>query len=460
MALPTLEVVLNSYTTYPLKLFSLGVLLVLFAACTSVDSPQFTRQAKATHVVTLELKEGDTKESIQALYGGDILAWTDSHAVVRYTRTNELSTAALADGEVEINEAAFSMLGEAGFNGSRAWAGGSRAWADGSRAWAGGSRAWADGSRAWADGEFAMMPENTQAWLQIGLDQAYQLAPRLGYGVKVAVIDTGIDLNHPAIVEALAPKEEWLDIVDGDNYPQEEGVLGEGGYGHGTVVAGIIRQIAPAATILPIRILGENGVGYLSDLVEAISWAKQQGADVINMSLGSTSYSFAVDMTMSDAAKALTMVSSTGNTGDDQVVFPAYKAPSWISGYNRLSVTSVDSNDIKSSFATYGSSVELAAPGEYIWGPAPDFRMASWSGTSMATPVAAGALALALGETFSVKSYRLLEKLQITAAPIDGLAGNAELAGNLGSGRIDLAAFLNCLIEESIMSYQMKTRGR
>ena len=431
-----------SFISKPLKLFSLATLLVLLASCNSVNSPQVIRQAEATHVVTLELKEGDTKESIQTLYGGEILSWTDEYVVLRSSRKNGLSTAASTDGAVEANDRTFSMLGEVGFNGSRVWAGGSRVWA-------GGSEAWAEGSRVWAGGEFTMMPENTEAWLQIGLDKAYQLAPNLGYGVKIAVIDTGIDLSHPALIEALAPQEEWLDIVDGDNYPQEEGVLGEGGYGHGTVVAGIIRQIAPAATILPIRVLDKDGMGYLSDVVEAISWAREQGADVINMSLGSTSYSFAVDITMSDAAKALTMVSSSGNSGDNQVVFPAYKAPSWISGYNRLSVTSVDSNDIKSSFASYGSSVELAAPGEYIWGPAPELAMASWSGTSMAAPIAAGALALALGESFSVDRYRLLGKLQATAKPIDGLAGNIGLAGTLGTGRIDVAAFLNCLIKES-----------
>ena len=110
------------------------------------------------------------------------------------------------------------------------------------------------------------------------------LAPNLGEGVKVAVIDTGIDLDHPGFAGRLAPAGEWRDYVDGDDFPMDE--PGGAGFGHGTAVAGIIVQVAPNATILPIRVLAPDGRGDVDDVVTAIDHAITVGAQVINLSLG------------------------------------------------------------------------------------------------------------------------------------------------------------------------------
>ncbi|WP_211238300.1 S8 family serine peptidase, partial [Deinococcus pimensis] len=123
------------------------------------------------------------------------------------------------------------------FTGATATMHGTRTlWADGDPVFSS-LRAWAGGTRTlWADGTFQPVPENTAVLRFAGLSTAQTLAPRLGSGVKVAVIDTGVDLNHPAFQGALAPAGEWWDFSANDAVPQEEGPGGRG-YGHGTAVA-------------------------------------------------------------------------------------------------------------------------------------------------------------------------------------------------------------------------------
>ena len=288
------------------------------------------------------------------------------------------------------------------------------------------------------------MPENTTIWQQIRLEQGQKLTENLGYGVKVAVIDTGIDLKHPALKGALAPRNEWWDFYGDDALPQEEGAIGEGSYGHGTNVAGIVRQVAPRATILPLRVLGPEGDGNLTDVAAAIQWAVDQGAQVINLSLGSDKKSDAIEKVIDSAvSKGVLVVAATGNTGDTAVSYPARSAIKGKTASQRLSVTSVNPNDVKSDFATYSKEVELAAPGEDVFGPAPDEHMAAWSGTSMATPVASGTLALALAEELKVSQANLVESLKESASDLYSNDLNSAFEGQLGAGRLDVEAFLS-----------------
>jgi subtilisin family serine protease len=286
------------------------------------------------------------------------------------------------------------------------------------------------------------MPQNTQIWQHIGLPQAHSLARNLGSGVKVAVIDTGVDLDHPALRDALAPKSEHWDFVDNDPVPQEQGTFGLGGYGHGTNVAGIIRQIAPRATILPLRVLGPDGRGDVVHLAAAINRAVANGANVINLSLGSENPSPAVEAALEAATAAGVMVvASAGNAGNTQVTYPASSARG-ADGWQRLSVTSINLSDARSFFASYGESIEVAAPGEAIYGPAPENQMAAWSGTSMAAPIAAGALALALGETLVVPMKNLADELMVRGSDLYNNDLNERYKDLLGDGRINLEEFL------------------
>ena len=392
------------------------------------------------------LQPGDTREAVEGRYGGEVVVWQPGAYAVLGLDT-ALATQTVAEGEdewatltLEQSKDAFLAGGEiAWMNGrSRIWAGGR------SRTWAGGrSRLWAGGDAGlWANGQFAWLPENTAVWNRVRLEQGQALAGNLGYGVKVAVIDTGVDLAHPALRDALAPASEWRDFYAGDAIPQEEGNPNDDGYGHGTNVAGIIRQVAPRATILPIRVLGPDGQGDVAHLSAAIQWATAKGAHVINLSLGSDKKIKAVDEAIKWAtSRGVFVVASTGNSGDKRVVYPASKA-SGGSGGLRLSVTSSTLADVKSSFATYGSAVELAAPGERVFGPAPGLQLAAWTGTSQAAPMASGALALALGEPLAVTRKELANELMRLADDLYANRLNAAYKNGLGKGRLNLEAFL------------------
>ena len=136
------------------------------------------------------------------------------------------------------------------------------------------------------------------------------------------------------------------------------------------------------------------------------------------------------------------VVASTGNTGDNAVTFPASSARHPSRGQLRVSVTSVDRADDKSDFATYGPAVELVAPGEDVFGPAPDLGVAAWTGTSMAAPMAAGALALALGGKSELPREELAAELQNRAADIFSNNQNAAYKNHLGDGRLDVGSFI------------------
>ncbi|GGR01969.1 S8 family serine peptidase [Deinococcus ruber] len=415
------------------------------------------------YVAAVPLQAGDTPASVQAAAGGQVLAWKtpgcaqdDCTALVGLNAPSGLAAQSLEQTQrleptqrleqtertlsvrlgrsvtLEENRDQFSAGGDitATLSGARvAWAGGSLL------AWTGGARV------AWAGGTYAPVPQNTQTWTTLRLQEAQALAPNLGAGVTVAVIDTGLDLTHPAFQDALSDPSTWQDFYAGDAVPQDEGTLGTGGYGHGTNVAGIILQIAPLAKIMPIRVLGPDGSGDVVNIAKAIAWATLNGAKIINLSVGSTKDSSVVQDAIKFATSMNVLVlASAGNNNSDKVTFPASLATNFP---NLLSVGSVDATDVKSSFSNYGDKLELMAPGENVYAPAPGNLLAAWSGTSQATPMATGGAALALGQTLSVPASSLIGKMQAASFNLYTVPLNKPYAKKLGSGRLDLAAFLS-----------------
>lgn len=326
------------------------------------------------------------------------------------------------------------------------------------RLWAtGGLGVWGTAyKRMWATGQYSPVPENTTLWQQVGLEEAQQYAPRLGEGVKVAVIDTGIDPNHIAFEGALAPRDEWRDFYDDDNDPTDVGVFGEGGYGHGTNTAGIVLQIAPRAVILPIRALGPDGGADVLTVARAIDYAVRKKARVINLSLGSSERSDAIAKAVARAAAAGVVVTeAAGNEGEERLNYPAADANTLGPvGSLSVSVGSVSALDVKSTFSNFSKSLELVAPGELVFGPAPgqtggNWNMAAWSGTSMSAPMAAGALALALAENDRMVTGRFRGPSVMAAAltasanrSLYDLTGNSLFKNKLGLGRMNLGLYL------------------
>ena len=378
--------------------FSFMLSFALLAACSSVQSdlPAPAVNDTYTHSVSVDIDPSLTPQEVEARYGGDVVVWRpEAGFAVLGLSGGAFSTQSLEGAVLEPNQNEV-VAPEAEVTASSVWGGGNNAWSGGNNAWSGGNNAWSGSLNS----EPTLSLQNSDIWWQISLGDGFWLAPRRGAGIKVAVIDSGLDLGHPAFANRLAPSHEWRDFVDGDAYPQDERLEGGGNYGHGTGVAGIVLQVAPNATILPLRVLDAEGAGDITDVAAAVDHAVAAGADVINLSLGTDEDSEVLNRMLAYAAERKVFVTaSSGNTGDSNITYPARNAREGTkAGAYLLSVGSVDAYNRLSTFSTYGDALELTAPGEYIYTAFPGNQVGYWSGTSFAVPMVTGTLALILGE--------------------------------------------------------------
>ncbi|MCA9837265.1 MAG: S8 family serine peptidase [Trueperaceae bacterium] len=426
-----------------LKYVGLVIGLGLLASCSnSLNGRELApnKEVAPYYVASVKIDGSSTQAEVEQRYGGSTISFNPKagFAVLGFSKEEgELSTLATT-----VNQNAYSNpeVGSSGIS----------AWSSGFSAWAGGFSAWAGGWSAWASGETSSTPplpqENASIFNQIKLAQAHELSHNYGQGIKVAVIDTGIDLNHPMFQGRLAPSTEWKDYVDNDSYPQEGSSSGKA-YGHGTAAAGIVLQVAPLATILPIRVLGPDGQGDLDDLLLAIDWAVQKGADVINLSLGSVDYIdplfYTVDAAMSSGVY---IVAAAGNTGNTTLLHPAAGAQIIANEGKLMSIGSVTSTDSKSSFSSYGSDLEYVAPGEKILTAYPNNQVAKVTGTSFATPLYSGTLALYMSDIGNFSSRNLDSYL----------AGGSDYVG-FSDGRLNVAKGYNYFSISSSPSSSSKT---
>ncbi len=188
-------------------------------------------------------------------------------------------------------------------------------------------------------------------------------------GAVVAVVDTGVDPDHPLLVDRLVP---GYDFVNHDADPSDD-------QGHGTHVAGIIAQVAPPVKIMPVKALSASGVGAHSWIANAIVWAADHGAHTINMSLGgpytSQTMQTAVEYAWSHGA---VMAAAAGSSNTSNPVYPA--------AYPEvMGVTATTENDERAGFSNYGWYVSVAAPGVNILSSLPGGEYQAWSGTTLAT---------------------------------------------------------------------------
>ncbi len=280
-----------------------------------------------------------------------------------------------------------------------------------------------------------------------------------GSNVTVAVLDSGVEASHPALAGRLAA---GFDFVDFDAAPNEEGRAGDAGYGHGTHVASLVAQVAPAARIMPIRVLDAQGVGNIWVLAEGLLHAvdpdgvpgTDDGAKVINMSLGTTRPTRLLediiervscgddyddddddgddDVVRCAAQGGAVVVSAAGNAGDTTRQYPAAEQHS-----GALAVAASAENGTLASFSTRGDWVQVAAPGELIYGAVPGGAYGVWNGTSMAAPMAAGAAALLRSRYPGWKPSDVTSKLmgngrQLCGSPLKQIDAASALDGNSG----------------------------
>ena len=280
--------------------------------------------------------------------------------------------------------------------------------------------------------------------------------------VVVAVIDTGVRLTHEDIVPNLwtnlgevpgngidddgngvIDDVHGFDAIDGGGDPSDED-------GHGTHVAGTVGAAGNNATgvtgvawqvqIMPIRFLGEGG-GFLSDAIEGIAYAQTNGATILNNSWGGGGFSTSLRNAIDDlAVDDILFVAAAGNDGADSDVTPGFPAAYDLP--HIVSVAASDRNDRMASFSNFGAeSVDLAAPGASIRSTfnGGDASYATLSGTSMASPHVAGALAVLRAEFPSEDAASLKARLLDTADVRDDFLGTT-----VSGGRLNLeAALLN-----------------
>lgn len=215
-----------------------------------------------------------------------------------------------------------------------------------------------------------------------------------GRGVKVAILDTGIDLDHPDLA------------VAGDVTFVTGTTSGDDDHGHGTMVAGIVAAldndigvigVAPEAELYSVKVLNKEGGGYCSDILSGIEWAIDNGMNVVNMSFASRlNLPSAIQTALEKAYQAgIVLVAGAGNAGYIGWVLPPARYEPVIA------VGATDQQDVRASFSCTGPTLELMAPGISIMTTSRGGGYSSGSGTSFSTPHVTGVASLLIASGFT-----------------------------------------------------------
>ena len=244
-----------------------------------------------------------------------------------------------------------------------------------------------------------------------------------GEGTVVAVIDTGVDYNHEDLQDNIWTNSaevsgttgadddnngyvddvHGINLIDPNETPMDD-------HGHGTHVAGIIAMennnvggvgIAYKSKIMPIKAGGSDGTLYSSDIAKGIEYAYKNGADVINMSFGSSAHSALIENALQDAFNSCVLVAAAGNDGIPTADCPLGGQNMYPASYSY--VIGVMAYDEANSFASFSNwdykpnanaEYEVVAPGVSVYSTLPNGRYASWNGTSMAAPMVSAEAAI------------------------------------------------------------------
>ncbi|MFD1646369.1 S8 family peptidase [Haloarchaeobius litoreus] len=246
--------------------------------------------------------------------------------------------------------------------------------------------------------------------------------------VTVAIVDTGVDYTHPDLQSRFGTNK-GSDFAGGDGDP-----MAPSGENHGTHVAGIASATTDNgtgvagmsdSTLLACRALG-GGSGSTADIADAVEYATDQGADIINMSLGGGGYTETMKNAVSYAVNNGSLpICAAGNDGTGSVSYPA--------AYDEcVAVSAVDENEDLADFSQYGPNLDVAAPGVDVLSTWNDSPYNSISGTSMACPAASGVAALGKAVEPGLSATELRSKLKNTAVDI-GLSAEEQGAGRVSA---------------------------
>ena len=305
-----------------------------------------------------------------------------------------------------------------------------------------------------AERDMIVRPEGTandtyysSAWHlpKIGATTAWDVTT--GDNVVIAVLDSGVDATHPDLAGRLIPGWNFY-----DNNSNTADV-----FGHGTLVAGSasantnngvgVASVAGNALIMPLRISATDGSASFSNMAKALTWAADKGAHVANISYQSVSGS----ATVASAAQYMknkggVTVVAAGNTGVEQTFAPTD---------TMISVSATTSSDAVASWSSYGSYVDVAAPGSGIWTTKKGGGYGSANGTSFASPVTAAVIAM-MRSVNPVLPPADLEKILISTAVDLGTAGFDK---KFGHGRINAAAAVSAAQSAKVSDTSAPTVG-
>jgi subtilisin family serine protease len=256
--------------------------------------------------------------------------------------------------------------------------------------------------------------------------------------VVVAVVDSGVSLNHPELVgHTVSCGTDICDFVNNDSDPSDD-------QGHGTHVAGIITAamnnnlgatgIAPGVKVMPVKVLSAANTGSWSTIAAGITYAVSHGAKIINLSLGgTTSAQTLYNAIMNAAAQGALVVAAAGNNGDSTPFYPA--------AYDQtMAVSMTDDHDVLYPLSNFGPTIDIAAPGFAIyntyWTSANPDTYTCMTGTSMAAPHVSALAALLLSVRPDLTAANLRTIIQNTAVDL-GTPGRDDY---FGWGRINAAA--------------------
>jgi subtilisin family serine protease len=265
--------------------------------------------------------------------------------------------------------------------------------------------------------------------------------------IVIAIIDTGVDMLHPDLAEKI--HSSGYDFVNDDSDATDD-------EGHGTHVAGIaaaethndegIAGVAWNCKILPVKVLDALGVGDAYDVADAIIWAADNGADVINLSLGVPVELLILEDAVKYAYdKDVVIVAAAGNYD------PAWGYDVWYpAAYDDycLAVAATDYNDERADFSNFGPEIDVAAPGAriistvptWLWGP-DSFPYAWGDGTSQASPHVAGLAALIKSVKPNLSAAQIMDVIRYSADDVN-FVNNLGIDNYIGYGRINTAKAL------------------
>lgn len=252
------------------------------------------------------------------------------------------------------------------------------------------------------------------------IDWSHQLLsiPRIwrktaGLGIKVAILDTGIDTDHPDLKLAIYDKKDFT----GDGLNDLSG--------HGTHCAGVVGArfngsgcigIAPEAELAVGKVLGNDGSGSFDQIADGVDWAVEIGADIISMSLGGPGSDRRLFTSIHNAlAKGKVVVCAAGNSGSifsNNVGYPGRYG-------GVITIAAHDRNGMPSGFSSRGGEIDFCAPGQNIYSTYKNGSYASLSGTSMATPFVSGICALVMAVNKDIRNCEDMRNvlMQMAAHP-------------------------------------------